>query len=166
MTAESCTGGLVGEMLTRMPGSSAAFLGGAIVYTNDEKERQLGVSHETLVAHGAVSEETVREMSVGARDRFDSDYAVAISGIAGPDGGTPEKPVGTVWIGLACRDGRSVTRKLSWPSTRDQVRLLAAWWALALIDAAVALPGDSDAERTRAHWIFSDASSASMVKKR
>ncbi len=166
VTAESCTGGLVGEMLTRMPGSSAAFLGGAIVYTNDEKERQLGVSHETLVAHGAVSEETVREMALGARDRFDSDYAVAISGIAGPDGGTPEKPVGTVWIGLACRDGRSVTRKLSWPSTRDQVRLLAAWWALALIDAAVALPGDSDAERTRAHWIFSDASSASMVKKR
>ena len=166
VTAESCTGGLVGEMLTRMPGSSAAFLGGAIVYTNAEKERQLGVAHETLVAHGAVSEETVREMAAGALARFGSDHAVAISGIAGPDGGTPDKPVGTVWIALACRDGRSVTRKLSWPSTRDQVRLLAAWWALALIDAAVALPVDSPAEVARASWIFSDASSASMVRKR
>jgi nicotinamide-nucleotide amidase len=166
VTAESCTGGLVGEMLTRMPGSSAAFLGGAIVYTNAEKERQLGVSHDTLVAHGAVSDETVREMAKGARERFDSDYAVAISGIAGPDGGTPEKPVGTVWIGLACRDGRLISRKLSWPSTRDQVRLLSAWWAIALIDAAVSLPDDSEAEKTRAAWIFSDASSASMVRKR
>lgn len=164
-TAESCTGGLVGEMLTRMPGSSAAFLGGAIVYTNNEKERQLGVRHDTLVAHGAVSEETVCEMAAGARERFGSDYAVAISGIAGPDGGSAEKPVGTVWIALASKD-RQITRKLLWPSTRDQVRLLAAWWALALIDAAVVLPDDSEAERARAHWIFSDASSASMVRKR
>lgn len=164
-TAESCTGGLVGEMLTRMPGSSAAFLGGAIVYTNQEKERQLGVRHDTLVAHGAVSEETVREMAAGARERFGSDYAVAISGIAGPDGGSAEKPVGTVWIALASKD-HQITRKLLWPSTRDQVRLLAAWWALALIDAAVVLPDDSEAERARARWIFSDASSASMVRKR
>ncbi len=165
-TAESCTGGMVGEMLTRMPGSSNAFLGGAITYTNDEKERQLGVRHETLVAHGAVSEETAREMSAGARERFGCDHAVAITGIAGPDGGSAEKPVGTVWISLASKDGRHVARKLLWPSTRDQVRLLSAWWALALIDAAVTLPEDSEAERARAAWIFSDASSASMVRKR
>jgi len=150
-TAESCTGGMVGELLTRLPGSSDAFLGGAITYTNDEKERQLGVNHETLVAHGAVSEETVREMCVGARERFKCDHAVAITGIAGPDGGTKDKPVGTVWIGLATKD-RIATRKLSWPSTRDQVRLLSAWWALAMIDAAI--PSDDVVEQAHATWIL------------
>jgi len=153
VTAESCTGGMVGEMLTRMPGSSSAFLGGAIVYTNAEKVRQLGVSQATLDAHGAVSEETVREMARGARDRFDADHAVSISGIAGPDGGTPEKPVGTVWLGLACRDGRVATRKLQWPSSRDQVRTLAAWWAIAMIDAAI--PTDDPVEIAHARWVLS-----------
>ena len=117
VTAESCTGGLVGEMLTRMPGSSAAFLGGAIVYTNAEKERQLGVSHATLVAHGAVSDETVREMAKGARERFDSDYAVAISGIAGPDGGTAEKPVGLVYVAVHAASGDDV-RRFTWSGDR------------------------------------------------
>jgi nicotinamide-nucleotide amidase len=153
-TAESCTGGMVGEMLTRLPGSSNAFLGGAIVYTNDEKERQLGVQHATLLAHGAVSEETVIEMARGAQQRFGADHAIAISGIAGPDGGTKEKPVGTVWLGLACKDGRSATRKLNWPSTRDQVRTLAAWWSMALIDAAVTTPRDTPAEIERAAWVL------------
>ncbi len=131
-TAESCTGGMIGEMLTRMPGSSASFVGGAIVYANDEKVRQLGVRPETLAAHGAVSEECVREMATGARDRFGSELAVAVSGIAGPDGGTPEKPVGLVWLALA--SGRGVTtKKLSWPGMRDQIRTLASWWAFKLI---------------------------------
>lgn len=157
-TCESCTGGMVGEMLTRMPGSSSAFLGGAITYTNDEKERQVGVKHETLLAHGAVSEETAREMARGARERFGCDHAVSITGIAGPDGGTKEKPVGTVWLALATGPGkpgledRVATRKLSWPSTRDQVRLLAAWWALAMIDAAI--PTDDPAEQARASWVL------------
>jgi nicotinamide-nucleotide amidase len=150
-TAESCTGGMVGEMLTRMPGSSNAFLGGAITYTNDEKERQLGVQHATLLAHGAVSEETVREMALGARARFGCDHAVAITGIAGPDGGTKDKPVGTVWVGLATA-GRVATRKLNWPSTRDQVRLLSAWWALAMIDAAI--PSTDPVELARAAWVL------------
>ncbi|MBA2544411.1 MAG: CinA family nicotinamide mononucleotide deamidase-related protein [Deltaproteobacteria bacterium] len=152
-TAESCTGGMVGEMLTRMPGSSKAFLGGAITYINDEKERQLGVQHATLVAHGAVSEETAREMCVGALAAFRCDHAVAITGIAGPDGGSKEKPVGTVWLGLASRgiDG-VVTRKLNWPSTRDQVRLLSAWWALAMIDAAI--PSSDPIEQARAKWVL------------
>lgn len=131
-TAESCTGGLIGELITSLPGSSAAFLGGAITYSNAEKVRQLGVAQGTLDAHGAVSEETVREMANGARERFGSELAVAVSGVAGPDGGTPDKPVGTVWLALASGQG-VVTKKLSWPGTRDQVRMLAAWWALKLI---------------------------------
>lgn len=132
-TAESCTGGLIGELLTNMPGSSASFKGGAIVYSNSEKVRQLGVSQATLDAHGAVSEETVVEMARGARERFAVDHAVAVSGIAGPDGGTPDKPVGTVWVALATADGVT-TKKLGWPGMRDQIRTLSAWWALRLID--------------------------------
>jgi nicotinamide-nucleotide amidase len=132
-TAESCTGGMIGELLTRMPGSSRAFLGGAIVYSNHEKIRQLGVAQATLDAHGAVSEQTVIEMATGARLRFNTTLAVAVSGIAGPDGGTPEKPVGTVWLALASPDG-CVTKKLGWPGMRDQIRTLAAWWALKLVD--------------------------------
>jgi len=132
-TAESCTGGMIGELLTQLPGSSAVFLGGAIVYSNAEKVRQLGVRQATLDAHGAVSEETVREMATGARERFGTELAVAVSGIAGPDGGTPDKPVGTVWLALASPRG-IVTKKLGWPGMRDQIRTLAAWWALKLVD--------------------------------
>lgn len=135
-TAESCTGGMIGEMLTRRPGSSRTFLGGAITYSNAEKVRQLGVREATLASHGAVSEETVREMAGGARERFGADLAAAVSGVAGPDGGTPDKPVGTVWLALAGPAG-VVTRKLAWPGARDQIRLLASWWALKLIDEAV-----------------------------
>ncbi|HET9626346.1 MAG TPA: CinA family nicotinamide mononucleotide deamidase-related protein [Kofleriaceae bacterium] len=134
-TAESCTGGMIGELLTRRPGSSRAFLGGAIVYSNAEKVRQLGVAEATLKAHGAVSEETVREMAAGARARIGSDFAVAVSGVAGPDGGTPDKPVGTVWLALASAAG-TTTRKLSWPGARDQIRILTSWWALKMIDEA------------------------------
>ncbi len=139
-TAESCTGGMIGELLTRLPGSSRAFKGGAIVYSNEEKIRQLGVEPTTLAAHGAVSEEAVREMAAGARTRFGVDYAVAVSGIAGPDGGTPDKPVGTVWLALAGRgagDDEMKTKLLAWPGARDQIRLLAAWWALRLVDQAL-----------------------------
>lgn len=132
-TAESCTGGLIGALLTNKPGSSAAFRGGAIVYANDEKVRQLGVAPATLERHGAVSEEAVIEMASGARERFLVDLAVAVSGIAGPDGGTPDKPVGTVWLALASARGVR-TKKLGWPGMRDQIRTLAAWWALRLVD--------------------------------
>ncbi|HEX8107925.1 MAG TPA: CinA family nicotinamide mononucleotide deamidase-related protein [Kofleriaceae bacterium] len=146
-TAESCTGGMIGELLTRRPGSSRAFLGGAIVYSNAEKVRQLGVREATLEGHGAVSEPTVREMALGARERFGADLAVAVSGIAGPDGGTPDKPVGTVWLALAGAgteagngaDGADhvTTKLLAWPGARDQIRTLASWWALRLIDEAL-----------------------------
>lgn len=136
-TAESCTGGMIGELLTEAPGASSYFLGGAIVYSNDEKVRQLGVSRQTLAEHGAVSEACVRELASGARRAFGSDLAVAVSGVAGPEGGTPDKPVGTVWLALA-RAGAGgeqlETRRLSWPGPRDLVRRLAAWWALRMMD--------------------------------
>ncbi|MEO6774084.1 MAG: nicotinamide-nucleotide amidohydrolase family protein [Kofleriaceae bacterium] len=135
-TAESCTGGLIGELLTSLPGSSAAFVGGAITYSNAEKVRQLGVAEATLAAHGAVSEPTVREMAAGARARFGTELAVAVSGIAGPAGGTPDKPVGTVWLALAAPGGIT-TKELRWPGTRDQIRTLAAWWAIKLIGDAI-----------------------------
>jgi competence/damage-inducible protein CinA-like protein len=140
-TAESCTGGMIGEMLTRRPGSSRAVLGGAITYSNAEKVRQLGVREATLASHGAVSEPTVREMALGARERFGADLAVAVSGIAGPDGGSPDKPVGTVWLAVAGPPGAAgdgvITKKLAWPGARDQIRTLASWWALKLIDEAI-----------------------------
>lgn len=103
-TAESCTGGTIASRLTALPGASAYFKGGIVAYSNEVKESQLGVRHATLEAHGAVSEETVREMVEGVRRRLDSDYAIATTGVAGPDGGTPEKPVGTVWIAVASRE--------------------------------------------------------------
>jgi nicotinamide-nucleotide amidase len=137
-TAESCTGGMIGELLTRRPGSSRAFLGGAITYSNAEKVRQLGVREATLASHGAVSEPTVREMALGARERFGSDLGIAVSGVAGPDGGTPDKPVGTVWLALAGPGPEALTTKmLAWPGARDQIRTLASWWALRLIDEAI-----------------------------
>lgn len=100
-TAESCTGGTVARLLTAIPGASEYFTGGIVAYSNQAKEQLLGVSSEIIEQHGAVSRETVEAMAVKAKKRFSSDYSVAISGIAGPTGGTPEKPVGTVWIAVA-----------------------------------------------------------------
>lgn len=100
-TAESCTGGYIAHLLTQHAGSSAVFAGGAVTYSCDLKESVLGVKHETLLSYGAVSEETVTEMARGAVTHFKTDYAIAVSGIAGPDGAVPGKPVGTVWIAVA-----------------------------------------------------------------
>ena len=104
-TAESCTGGLIAERLTDVPGSSAYFLGGIVAYSNAAKSSLLGVSEAVLESEGAVSEPVVRAMAEGARARFGSDFAVASSGISGPDGGTAEKPVGLVWLALATAQG-------------------------------------------------------------
>src|SRR5690606_26101752 len=102
-----------------IPGSSQAYLGGAISYSYDLKENMLGVKHETLEAYGAVSEETVREMALGCRERYQSDYAIACSGIAGPGGGTPLKPVGTVWIALASEE-ELIVKKFNFGNKRMQ----------------------------------------------
>jgi len=132
-TAESCTGGLVGALVTDVAGSSDYFAGGAVVYSNAEKVRQLGVSERTLARHGAVSRECVEEMARGARDRFGTDYAVAVSGVAGPGGGTDDKPVGTVWLAGVGPDGAEHAREFRWPGARDQVRRLAAHAALGMV---------------------------------
>lgn len=104
VTAESCTGGLVGHRITNVPGSSGYYLGGLVAYANEMKESSLGVRHETLVTYGTVSEETAREMSRGARRLLGADVALALTGVAGPGGGTEEKPVGLVYVALSARD--------------------------------------------------------------
>ncbi|MCX2726709.1 CinA family protein [Thermomicrobium sp. 4228-Ro] len=106
-TAESCTGGLIGHLVTTVPGSSAYYLGGVIAYSNRVKETFLGVPAEVLRTVGAVSRECAEAMARGARERFGSDYAVATTGIAGPSGGTPSKPVGLVYV--ACAGPHGVT---------------------------------------------------------
>lgn len=103
-TAESCTGGHIAHLLTARSGSSSTYKGGVVSYANEAKERALGVQHSTIVTHGAVSEETIVEMVNGVLHGMNADYAVATSGVMGPDGGTPEKPVGTVWIAVADRN--------------------------------------------------------------
>jgi nicotinamide-nucleotide amidase len=127
--AESCTAGLVAHRLTNVPGSSAYVPGGVVAYGNHAKMDLLGVRRETLVAHGAVSEETAGEMAAGARRAFHATLAVATTGIAGPDGGTPDKPVGTVCFGLAS-EGGVVTRRYQLWGARDWVKLLASQVAL------------------------------------
>ena len=104
-TAESCTGGLIASRITDVAGSSEYFLGGVAAYAYEAKVALLGVSWDTLKAHGAVSRETVLEMARGARKTLNADVAVSVSGIAGPGGGMPDKPVGTTWIGLSASDG-------------------------------------------------------------
>ena len=118
-TAESCTGGSLAQQLTAMAGASEYYRGGVVSYCNEVKECVLGVRHETLETHEAVSEETVREMVEGVRQRLGADYAVATTGIAGPGGGTPEKPVGTVWIGIA-GPNTTVTKLLKFGDRRAQ----------------------------------------------
>ena len=109
-TAESCTGGRLAAALNALPGSSAYYLGSVVAYANEVKEQVLGVEHDTLTQYGAVSEQTVREMAEGVRRLMHTDYAIATSGIAGPDGGTEDKPVGTVWIAWATPEGTVAER--------------------------------------------------------
>lgn len=129
-TAESCTGGLVGQLLTAEPGSSRAYAGGWITYSNEMKVRELGVAQDDLDAHGAVSAEVACAMATGAAERAGADVAVAITGVAGPDGGTSEKPLGTVWIGCARRGESPIARRFRFSGDRDAIRLWSANTAL------------------------------------
>jgi nicotinamide-nucleotide amidase len=131
--AESCTGGYIAHLFTQHPGSSKVFLGGAVSYAYELKESILGVKNETLWQHGAVSEETATEMMQGALENFKSDYAIAVTGIAGPDGGTPDKPVGTVWIAVGNKY-KSIIKKFTFGNKRIQNIERTATTALGLLN--------------------------------
>lgn len=131
-TAESCTGGLLGKLLTDRPGSSEFYLGGVIAYANTAKQELLDVPSGTLTEHGSVSPESAAAMAQGALARFGADFALAITGIAGPGGGTPDKPVGLIYLGLAWGGG-TTTRKLQLTSDREQNRERSAYAALDLL---------------------------------
>ncbi len=130
--AESCTGGLLGELVTATSGSSRYFVGGVIAYANALKESLLDVPTATIVEHGAVSEPVVLAMAEGARRRTGATHALAISGVAGPTGGSADKPVGTVFVALAGPSGAQA-KKIYWPGSRDQVRQIGAFAALQLL---------------------------------
>lgn len=131
-TIESCTGGLLGALITNIPGSSSAYLGGAITYSNDLKHTFADVPEGTIKAHGAVSVETARAMAIGGRARTRADYTLAVTGIAGPDGGTPDKPVGTVCIALASAT-HVESRRFTFPGARTTIRERAATSAFAML---------------------------------
>jgi PncC family amidohydrolase len=132
-TAESCTGGLIGHLITENPGSSHYFAGGAIVYSYAAKEAVLGVRHDTLLRLGAVSAEVAQQMAQGALRLYSADVAVSVTGIAGPGGGLPDKPVGAVHIHLSAADGTERGAYHVWQSDRSGNKLLSTQAALQLI---------------------------------
>jgi nicotinamide-nucleotide amidase len=129
-TAESCTGGGVAQAITEMAGSSAWFERGFVIYSNLSKQQMLGVREETLAQHGAVSEMTVREMAAGALQHSAAQVALAVSGIAGPDGDTPDKPVGTVWFAWGLKNGETHAQRYQLDGNRAEVREQAVQIAL------------------------------------
>ncbi len=135
-TAESCTGGMVAHLITSVPGASDYFKGSVVSYANEVKEKVLGVRPATLREHGAVSRETVEEMAAGVKKVINTDYAIAISGIAGPTGGTPEKPVGTVWIAVAT-PAKIITEKFVFGFTRSENIERASYTSLNLLRKAL-----------------------------
>jgi nicotinamide-nucleotide amidase len=140
VTAESCTGGWVAKAITDVAGSSAWFNCGFVTYSNEAKERDLGVSPRVLKKHGAVSEETALQMARGALRATGASIAVAITGIAGPDGGSPDKPVGTVWFGVAARIGRSISvraQRTRFAGDREAVRRKSVQRALSMMERAI-----------------------------
>ena len=143
-TAESCTGGMVAARLTGVPGSSASFVGGVVAYADDVKRNELGVPADLLAAHGAVSAEVAAAMADGVRGRLGADVAVAVTGVAGPDGGTAEKPVGRVHLHASGPDG-SLARMLDLPGEREQIRVRAAVTSLHLLRALLLGSRDEDA---------------------
>ena len=132
--AESCTGGGIADQITNVSGASKIFLGGIVAYSNAAKQKFLGVRAELLARHGAVSEAVARAMAEGARDKFGADFALAVTGIAGPTGGTKAKPVGTVFIALAGAPGTVVERKFN-PGSRKRFKEVTAQQALQMLRA-------------------------------
>lgn len=130
VTAESCTGGGIAQMLTSLAGSSVWFERGYVTYSNAAKQECLGVSEEILEQYGAVSEETASAMAMGALENSHADVSISVTGIAGPDGGSDEKPVGTVCLGWSKRGGRTLTTRVVFQGDREQVRQQSALMAL------------------------------------
>ncbi len=142
--AESCTGGLVAARLTERPGASAYLRGGIVAYANDVKETLAGVPAELIETHGAVSAEVAQALAMGARERLGADIGIGVTGVAGPDGGTAEKPVGTVWIAIAGPDGRTLVRRSDQRGSRGDIRERSVIVALHLLRRL--LLGESDAD--------------------
>ena len=136
VVAESCTGGLIGERITNIPGSSEVFLGGVIAYDNAVKTNVLDSNPETLQRFGAVSEEIALEMAAGAKRKLNADVAISVTGIAGPGGGTPEKPVGLVWIAVDAKEAKA--RRFHLIGDRTEIRQRAAQAALEMVRRALA----------------------------
>jgi len=137
-TAESCTGGMVSAAITDQPGASACYVGGTVAYCDDVKVRCLNVDPTVIGAHGAVSKLVALQMAFGARQRFAADVALAVTGIAGPRGGSPEKPVGTVWIAVAVSDGIGTARRMQFVGGRAAIRDRSVGAVLRLATEAIA----------------------------
>ena len=131
--AESCTGGLLGHHITNVPGASAIFAGGMLTYSNEMKQILLGVNESTLAQHGAVSKEVAVEMAEGALAVSGADHALSVTGIAGPDGGTADKPVGTVWLGLASKGSRPLAIRKFHPYDRETFKQATVHQALEML---------------------------------
>lgn len=129
-TAESCTGGLIASMITEISGSSSIFNGAIVSYSNDIKEQELQVKKDTMIKFGVVSCEVVEEMLMGVLEKFDADYAIAVSGIAGPNGGTKQKPVGTVAIGVMAKNGTKKIDIFHFSGNRKEIQIQTAKTAL------------------------------------
>ena len=136
-TAESCTGGWIAKIITDIAGSSAWFQRGFVTYSNDAKQQMIGVSAQSLAAYGAVSEEVVREMAQGALQEAAADFAVSVSGIAGPGGGSDDKPVGTVWFGFATAQSEVLTQCCHFSGDREAVRRQATAFALQTLSVQI-----------------------------
>ncbi|RHT70159.1 competence/damage-inducible protein A [Ruminococcaceae bacterium AM28-23LB] len=132
-TAESCTGGLMGKRITDVPGASACYLGGVVSYQNEVKENLLGVRHETLITKGVVSEDTACQMAEGVRKALGADIGISTTGVAGPGGGTPEKPVGLIYVGISTKDKTWAVRILRPRQSRESLRRLASSTAFDLV---------------------------------
>jgi len=148
VTAESCTGGMICAGLTEIPGSSDSVWGGFVTYANDAKIKILNVSEELILKFGAVSKEVVEAMVSGALDQSGADLAVAVSGIAGPGGGTLDKPVGTVWISAGLRTGHILSQRHLFPGDREEIRESTVDYALSLCEKIILNVSSLDSEHS------------------